>query len=148
MDVNCLNNSFGYEKAPRKMGAAIAHNRQQTSANFKRIFDDVKMQPETIFYVRLIATERTLRICKGLGNLSFDKSHRCSVLVCMRLNSLRDFEKKTIMGEYYVNLLYSFNNSVKERRRHLTKQNTFFHHYNALLHTCGIVMAKLYELGF
>ena len=57
--------------------------------------------------------------------------------------------KQTINGDYYVALLYRFNNILKKTRPHLAKKKVLFHQNNARArHTCSAPMAKFNEFRY
>lgn len=55
---------------------------------------------------------------------------------------------KTIVGEYYSNLLDKLNTKIKEKRPGLKKKKILFHQDNAPAHKCVQTMAKLNDLRY
>ena len=55
---------------------------------------------------------------------------------------------RIINAEYYTNLLDRFNEYLKKKRPHLTKEKVLFHQDNARVHTCVVSMTKFHELRY
>jgi histone-lysine N-methyltransferase SETMAR len=55
---------------------------------------------------------------------------------------------KTVTGQYYADLLHSFNAKLRKKRPHLSKKKVLFHHDNAPAHTSAIATAKLFQLRY
>ena len=57
-------------------------------------------------------------------------------------------KRRTITGQYYVDLLDRFDAELKKKWPHLAKKKVLFHHDNAPDHSSAIAMAKLVELRY
>lgn len=53
-----------------------------------------------------------------------------------------------ITGDYYAAELDRFNNALKEKRPHLSRNKVLFHQDNACVHTCPAASAKFHEFNY
>lgn len=55
---------------------------------------------------------------------------------------------RTITGQYYCDLLDTFDAALKAKRPHLKKKKILFHHDNAPAHSCRLATEKLHQLRY
>ena len=159
-----------HEKALRKMGAAIAHNRpkrirvttsEQNLAYFNRNPKEflrrfVTIDEALIHHYTLKSFRRSKYWVKPGDNAPKRPKTQPSAGKVMA-NVFWDahevifidyLEKRTIIGEYYAALLDRLVDKIRKKRSHLKKKRILFHNDNAPSHTSNVAQAKRHELGF